>query len=353
MTETIMDMPCISIIIPVYNTKKYLAKCLDSVCGQTYKNLEIIVINDGSTDGSEIFLQKYAKSDERIQLITQKNQGLSSARNEGLNSSSGEYVMFLDSDDWIEKDTCNLAIKTIIDTEADVVLWSYIKEYASSTRKVYPLGEKKCIWDEITIKKLYKQMIGPQGEELREAHKVDSFITAWGKLYRRSCIGELRFIDTKLIGTEDALFNIQFFSKVKRAVYLPATFSHYRKTNLNSLTRKYKYQLVNQWQELYRRIKEQLNIENAPLGYYQALNNRIAFGLIGLGLNLAEDDQLNLKRKCMELKRILRMPHYRVALENLELKYLPIYWKVFFSCAKCNGAFGLMILLMIMNQIRG
>lgn len=96
--------PLVSIIIPVYNTEKYLKDCLDSVLSQTYQNLEIILIDDGSTDNSSQILKQYAKKDSRIKIITQKNQGQSTARNYGLKEASGEYVSFIDSDDAIEKD---------------------------------------------------------------------------------------------------------------------------------------------------------------------------------------------------------------------------------------------------------
>ena len=299
------------------------------------------------------FVQLYSQKDDRIRIMSQKNQGLSAARNRGLESSSGEYVMFLDSDDWIDENTCDTAIQMIIDTKSDAVLWSYMREYPTSSKPVYPLGDKNCTWDESKIKTLYKQMIGLQGEPLREPQKTDSLITAWGKLYRRSIIGDIRFVDTKIIGTEDALFNIQVFSQVKRAVYTPNPFSHYRKSNSDSLTRKYKGQLVYQWQELYRRIRIQLDSENASAEYYHALSNRIALGLIGLGLNLAEDDRLNFTQKRQKLKRILQMPHYRAALASLPLNYFPIHWKVFFACAKLRWSFPLSVLLLIMNRMRG
>lgn len=353
MMEDIANMPLVSVIIPVYNTKKYLAECLDSVCAQTYPQLEIIVVDDGSTDDSGVLLQEYSQKDHRIRVITQKNQGLSAARNRGLEFSSGEYVMFLDSDDWIDEKTCDTAIHIIADTKSDVILWSYMREYPSSSKPVYPLGDKLFTWDESKIKTLYKQMIGLQNEQLREPQKTDSLITAWGKLYRRSIIGEIRFVDTKIIGTEDALFNIQVFSQVKRAAYTPNPFSHYRKTNADSLTRKYKDQLVYQWQELYRRIKIQLDSENASSEYYQALSNRIALGLIGLGMNLAEDGRLNITQKRRELKKILQMPHYRAALASLPLNYFPSHWKVFFACAKQGWSFPLSVLLLMMNRMRG
>lgn len=353
MMEDIANMPLVSVIIPVYNTKKYLAECLDSVRAQTYPQLEIIVGDDGSTDDSGVLLQEYSQKDHRICVITQKNRGLSAARNRGLESSSGEYVMFLDSDDWIDKDTCDIAIQIIADTKSDVILWSYMKEYPTSSKSVYLLGDKICTWNESKIKTLYKQMIGLQNEQLREPQKTDSLITAWGKLYRRSIIGDIRFVDTKIIGTEDALFNIQVFSQVKRAAYIPNPFLHYRKTNSESLTKKYKGQLVYQWQELYRRIKIQLDSENASSEYYQALSNRIALGLIGLGLNLAEDDRLNFTQKRRELKKILQMAHYRAVLATLPLDYFPIHWKVFFFCAKREWSLSLSALLLIMNKMRG
>lgn len=353
MMEDIRNMSLVSVIIPVYNTQKYLAECLDSVCAQTYSQLEIIVVDDGSTDDSGNLLREYSQKDGRIQVITQENQGLSAARNTGLDCSSGEYVMFLDSDDWIDRKTCNTAIQMMADTATDVVLWSYIREYPTSSKSVYLFGENTRMWDESEIKTLYQQLIGLQGEQLREPQKIDSLITAWGKLYRRSIIGDIRFVDTKIIGTEDALFNIEVFSQVKQAAYIPNTFSHYRKTNSDSLTRKYKNRLVYQWQELYRRIKLQLDSENASSEYYQALSNRIALGLIGLGLNLAEDDRLNFKQKRRELKKILQMPHYRAALASLPLDYFPIHWKVFFAYAKRGWSIRLSTLLLIMNQIRG
>lgn len=353
MIEDVRNMPCVSVIIPVYNTKKYLAECLDSVCAQTYPRLEIIAVDDGSTDDSGSLLREYSQKDDRIRVITQKNQGLSAARNTGLDCSSGAYVMFLDSDDWIDEDTCDTAIQMMIDTKSDVVLWSYMREYPTFSKPVYPLGDKICTWDESKIKTLYKQMIGLQSEQLREPQKTDSLVTAWGKLYRRSIIGDVRFIDTKIIGTEDALFNIQVFSQVKRVAYIPNTFSHYRKTNSNSLTRKYKDQLVYQWKELYRRIEIQLDSENASPEYYQALSNRIALGLIGLGLNLAEDERLNFAQKRRELKKILQISHYRAALASLQLDYFPIHWKLFFVCAKQGWSFPLTVLLRMMNRMRG
>ncbi|MBQ8256263.1 MAG: glycosyltransferase, partial [Alphaproteobacteria bacterium] len=97
-------MKKLSVIIPVYNVAEYLAECLTSVCNQTLTDIEIICVNDGSTDNSGDILQDFAKQDTRIQIINQENAGLSAARNSGLNYSTGEYITVLDSDDWIALD---------------------------------------------------------------------------------------------------------------------------------------------------------------------------------------------------------------------------------------------------------
>ena len=104
------DEDLISIIVPVYNVEKYLEQCLESLLNQTYKNIEIIVVNDGSTDQSLDILKKYSFKDNRIKLYSQKNQGISAARNTALEHINGKYVMFVDSDDWIEINTCEIAL---------------------------------------------------------------------------------------------------------------------------------------------------------------------------------------------------------------------------------------------------
>lgn len=123
MKSIIADNPLISVIIPVYNVEKYLRECLDSVLAQTYKILEVILIDDGSTDFSGDICDEYINVDERIKVIHQKNAGLSEARNHGFDSATGEYVYFLDSDDWIQKDTLESLIQKGQETNADIVFF--------------------------------------------------------------------------------------------------------------------------------------------------------------------------------------------------------------------------------------
>lgn len=342
----------ISIIVPVYNTENYLEKCLYSLVNQTYKNIEIIIIDDGSPDNSMNIIQKFVLADNRVKVISQKNQGLSGARNTGMNNANGDYIMFIDSDDWIEIDTCEKAINASEKYNADVVFWSYIKEFSDLQKDNYLFDKTEIIWSEKNINQLSRRMVGLVGDELANPQSIDNLVTAWGKLYKKSVIGDVRFTDTKIIGTEDALFNIEVFLGINSAVYIPDLLSHYRKDNESSLTHNYKKKLVSRWKEMYSRIKFLLDRNDMSREYYDALKNRICFGLIGLGISLAEDKKMSFKEKKKEIYNILSMKHYQIALKDLDFSYLPIQWKVFFKLAKNNNALLLLWLLEIMDYLR-
>ena len=121
--------PLISVIIPVYNTEKYLFTCVNSVIAQTYQNVEIIIVDDGSTDNSGLLCDELSENDERIIVEHKINGGLSSARNHGLSKANGKYIVFVDSDDWIEKETIEYAYTNMMKTDADLVIWGYYADF--------------------------------------------------------------------------------------------------------------------------------------------------------------------------------------------------------------------------------
>lgn len=124
-----MKNPLISIIVPVYNTKKYLEKCIDSLCKQTYKNIEIMLIDDGSTDGSDAVCDTLAKTDERIKVIHKKNNGLLLARKSGTELCNGNYVINVDSDDWLDVNVIEELFNVIVKYEPDVIIFGYYNNY--------------------------------------------------------------------------------------------------------------------------------------------------------------------------------------------------------------------------------
>lgn len=342
-----MNNPLVSIIVPAYNVADYLPDCLDSLVHQTYSNIEIIVVNDGSTDNTMSVAVRYEKEYPGIILIDQNNEGLSGARNTGIKQAKGDYICFVDSDDWVEKDMIEKAVSSLTQRE-DVVLWGYIKEYAHASIK-QPLSKETERYSENNIHFLYQRIVGPVNEQLKHPELIDSYITAWGKLYKTSIIkdNQIQFVSTKEIGTEDLLFNVQFFSHIKNAVILPDCLNHYRKNNISSLTSNYKPLLFSQWTTLqslvWKHIKGDSLLEEA---YY----NRIACTIIGLGLNEAFANTSYCEhRKNMIL--ILNEKRYRRAFQQLKYTYLPIYWKVFFGTCRFRIFFLYWLLIRIIKRI--
>lgn len=341
--------PKISIIVPVYNVAPFLPQCMDSLIGQTYQNLEIICIDDGSTDTSNAILDQYAASDKRILCIHQDNAGLSAARNRGLDAASGKYLLFVDADDWIEPDTCEKAMSQMLAHSADLVLWPYIREYPdhSAPKEIFPDFQ---VFPSDTCRSLHRRMAGLIGPELAHPENADALCTVWGKLYRRALIAQhrLQFTDLKRVGSyEDGLFNLHYLQYTARAVYIPDYLNHYRKNV--GVTSRYRSQLSAQWSNLFADIRTYLDSIHADTDYYEALQNRISLSIIGLGLNAMA---LPAGPAWKEVHRLLSNREYRTAIKTLPMRYFPPHWWVFFACGKLNFASGVFLLLKCMERMK-
>ncbi len=345
--------PRISIIIPVYNTLDYLKPCLDSVVNQTYQNIEIICINDGSTDNSLEILKQYQNRDKRIKVVSKKNEGLSAARNTAHQYVTGKYMMYLDSDDWLDINTCEMAVSKAEDENADVVFWNYVREFDTISKPQTIYGTEEIIFEkDPSIQQVHRRFAGLYDEELKYPEKADSIVTAWGKLYRSDIVLEhnLHFVDTKEIGTEDALFNLYLFGYVQKAVYISDCLNHYRK-NRSSLTATYKEHLHEQWRTLFGYMREYIDQNELDKSFHIALNNRICLSIIGLGFNTLLADQ-PARQKRNAIKRIISDAEYRKAARTLKLKYCPIHWRVFLWLAKHNCAAGVYYALLGMRSLK-
>lgn len=329
--------PLISVIIPVYNVSKYLKQCLDSIINQTYKDLEIILVNDGSTDDSLTICEAYQQLDSRIIIISQVNKGLSGARNTGIENAKGAYITFVDSDDWLVEN----CLLELIDksNNHDLVCCSYNRVFSDfvKIRKLNLEG----IFD---AKHIQRRIVGLIETELNDPSQADSLVTAWGKLYTTSILkhNNLKFIDVKIIGTEDALFNIQYLNFCKNVFVIDYPLINYRKFNGTSLTSSYKAQLFDQWKTLYAMILDVIKTKE-PV-FDRAFNNRVCLSIIGLGLN----ESLNKNGFLVTHKRlkfILNDPLYEEAFKKLDLSYFPIHWKLFFFFAKYKLVFPLQFMI--------
>jgi len=214
----------ISIIIPVYNSAKYLPKCLDSVIGQTYRKLEIITINDGSIDNSLDILKEFEKKDNRIIILNKKNAGVSEARNDGIDAAKGEYIMFIDSDDWIEDNYIELLYEEMKDNQLDVCRTGFIVDRSGIPCEKISLTEK----NELLI----------NGNDIKQ-NFIDTtiFHSACVQLIKLDLIKKhnIRF-DQYVAYEEDLLFNMNLYKYAKSIKYIDCSQYHYT-ANENSVTR--------------------------------------------------------------------------------------------------------------------
>ena len=208
-----MKTPKISVIMPVYKTEKELAKSIESVIGQTYQNLEIILIDDGSPDLSGKICDEFATQDSRIKVIHKSNEGVSRARNDGLDIITGEFVAFVDSDDTIEKNMLEILYKNMIDCDADVSICNF--------KLLYDNGDEKDYGGRGTIKIFNSQ------EAIAEALIGKNFAgQLCNKLFKASLFENLR-LDEKIYVYEDLHAVVRIFVKSKKIVYHPIPLYHY------------------------------------------------------------------------------------------------------------------------------
>lgn len=346
-----MTKPHISIIVPVYNVEDYLPKCLDSVLNQTMEDIEIICVNDGSKDGSLSILNDYAKKDERIIIHNQQNAGVSVARNNGLKLARGDYYMFIDSDDWLEPETCEVALARMLAYRADCLMFSYVKEFSNHSI-VNHIFEKDFVWekDEV-LTSFHRRLFGLIGNELAKPQDGDIIVSPCMQLFRTSKYKDIQFYDIRKIGSfEDGLYQMDIYKNCNRFVYIDKPYYHYRKTNTESITTKYNPHLIEQWLNLFEIIENKIPVD-ATDDYRDALNNRICLSLIGIGFNEIKSSK-SFNKKVETLRSLLKTPKYKVAYGNLSLGVFPLYWRAFFFLAKYKLIISLIMLLYIMEYFR-
>ena len=193
----------ISIIIPVYNVEQYLEACMKSILNQTYQHIEVILVDDGATDSSGKMCDYYATVDKRVKVIHKKNGGLSDARNKGISQASGEYIMFVDSDDIVSPDFVEYLWNLLEYTSADIAICDPVHCYPG----------KSCNFEPETLRKVFK----PEEAIVEMLYQKSFLVAAWGKLYKKECFKDIFFPYGMLF--EDSAIMYKVFDKTQKIVY--------------------------------------------------------------------------------------------------------------------------------------
>lgn len=214
----------ISVIIPVYNTKTFLKECVDSVLNQTYRDFELLLIDDGSTDGSSEICDKFAKTDKRVKVFHKKNAGVSSARNLGMEKANGEFITFVDSDDFIKPSYLQKLYDSIVISGCDISICGF--KDVKDIRDVNNDAESEFNNKDLVIK--------PQREIISGLFSDVLYMTVWGKLYRTVLLKDSLFMSSN--NAEDVEFNSRIFLRTGKIVIIPEPLYLWRK-HAASLTR--------------------------------------------------------------------------------------------------------------------
>lgn len=317
-----MKHPLISIIVPIYNVEKYLDRCIDSLLNQTLKDIEIIMVDDGSPDNCPQMCDEYAKRDNRVKVIHKKNAGLGFARNSGLEVATGEYVAFVDSDDYVDINMYKKLYEVAGEKNADAVFCGFKKEFSPNRF----IDSKEC---DHYIEYVNEQIDGLALDFVAAPpHCKSEYVhdmSVWHSVYKRSIIEEnnIRFVSEREYASEDIPFQIDFLKCCKKVAFIPDVFYIYC-YNGGSLTKSFKPEKFEKIQNLLHLLQEKtINIEPNTLRA-----KRLFIGYIRAMIRLIVSLDLSKKEKLNHIKTIVYAPVWNEIKPIYKASYLPFHQRI-------------------------
>lgn len=309
----------ISVIVPVYNVEQYLDRCVSSVVQQTYQNLEIVLIDDGSPDQCPQMCDEWSKKDNRIKVVHKENGGLSSARNAGLDTASGEYIAFVDSDDYIDNQMLELMLNAAEKNSVPVVCCGRIRVTASTKAEMFTLPEERLFTGEEAIKEIF---VGGAVEE-----------AAWDKLYRAEILANRRFPVGEI--NEDIVQTINILGSCGRIVHVGRALYYYCE-NSGSITKsgynRNKAVVLKHLETIYSYISKNYP---ALIEDYYYLEARYCQGLLYLLLNdkkILDENRADYARAYSKFKRAFKATNYGRRMPPKErIKGILIYTRLYLA----------------------
>ena len=321
--------PLISVVIPVYGVEEYLDRCVKSVTEQTYSCLEIILVDDGSPDNCPAMCDKWAKKDNRIRVIHKENGGLTSARKAGFEIAKGEYIIFFDSDDYVEENMIEELVNKALATDKDITMCSY---YRDTMYEMIPvcMGYQK---DVIEREELPTCFIFPIIRPMKGDHEINGFL--WTKLFKTSKIQAEYFVSEREYYTEDILFDIQIALHINGIALVNKPLYHYCE-NKDSLTFKYRENKFEMWNKRTAFFEKYLR-QN---GWLEAAADRLitlhlVSLMVGADNEVIKKDKADFKRKCKYFKQTVKntgcfkFSNIKYLNRSQQLNFLLYYFNVF------------------------
>lgn len=320
----------VSVIVPIYNVEKYLNRCLNTLVNQTLKEIELILVNDGTKDNSMEIVKQYEKKYDNIIIINKKNGGLSSARNAGLKIAQGEYISFIDSDDFVKETMMERLYQKAKETDADMVIsgfYSYISE--NDCIEKLPYLKDSIIEEKDIISKIVLPMCG----ELPESDKdISMNVCVWKNIYRRSLFEEhkIKFKSEREVLSEDIIFHLDFVPYMKKIAIIHESFYYYV---YNSVSLSNGTILAKRQPHLYSAMKESLVKWNLwDIGKFRVKKQII--GRIRHDLNRVVQYNENRKQCLIYMKEVLSNPEIQEIFKEYPISKMPMKHKIPTFCMK-------------------
>ena len=314
-------MDCtISVIVPVYNSEKYLKRCIDSILNQTYKAIELILVDDGSPDNCGKICDEYAKKDKRVRVIHKTNAGVSAARNSGLEIASGNYATFVDSDDYIEPEMYGNMMEKVHQYNCDVVMCDCIKDFTDHS-EIYTHDIRAEFYDkEQLVNEYYPHLL------MMENVEYPATISNWLILFNRNKLGNLRYV-VGVRYSEDLLFGAQLVYNTDSFYYMKEQAYYHYYMNPTSATHKFTVDKWNDYKTLHFEINKYFS-ECESFDFSHQIDLCLLFFVYNSVSNIFSADNLEREKKFEIVKNILGDNEVRRMFSNIKVLKLPISKKL-------------------------
>ena len=346
----------VSIIVAVYNVEEYLDDCIQHVINQTYTSWELVLVDDGSTDRSPQICDDYARQEQRIKVIHQENKGVSKARNAGLNAASGEFILFCDSDDWMDEKALSFFLELQSNNDADLVFGDICTVRKSVKKQIVLFNQAFDLAGREICNGIIRACIGyGYNPYPTKPYPLNGLGSVGNKLYKLSIIKQekIQFTDETNGIYEDNLFTIQYLLKANRVCYKSEPVYYYRQLDDSSIHR-YRAESLDTSKRIFDKVTEIIaSYENQQLfqkAFYILVIRRLSEELRVYFFH--KDSSRSVNASCSELRRIIRSKPYKQAIRNVELSRLLPAHKATAIVAKTGSAYLLWLFYLLRSHIK-